>query len=77
MDYSWSWIQDNMKKEKRNNRIEVVLNEEEKDRIVKLAGEVGLPISTFIRYKILLDTGKIQEKYRKNMEVSLYRYKIF
>ena len=37
----------------RNERIEVVLNDEEKKKIIKLADEEGLPISTFIRWKLL------------------------
>lgn len=52
-----------MKKEKkkgytarRNTSIEVVLNEEEKQKIIKLANNEGLPISTFIRWKLLKET---------------------
>lgn len=38
---------------KRNNRIEVVLNEEERKRIIEMAKKEGLPTSTFIRWKLL------------------------
>lgn len=38
---------------KRNGRIQVVLNQEEKDKIVKMAEEQGLPMSTYIRWKLL------------------------
>jgi len=38
---------------KRNDRIMVVLNEEEKKGIVNKAKEEGLPVSTFIRWKLL------------------------
>ena len=39
--------------EARKNKIEVVLNQEEKDKITKMALVEGLPISTFIRWKIM------------------------
>lgn len=38
---------------KRNDKIEVVLNSEEKKRILKLAEAENLPVSTFIRWKLL------------------------
>lgn len=38
---------------KRNDKIEVVLNEEEKTKIIKMANSEGLPVSTFIRWKLL------------------------
>ena len=37
----------------RNKKIEVVLNEEEKKRILEIAKREGLPASTFIRWKLL------------------------
>jgi len=38
---------------KRNDRIEVVLNEEEKLKIIKMAEDEGLPVSTWVRWKLL------------------------
>jgi len=38
---------------KRNDRIEVVLNQEEKDKIIKQAQDEGLPVSTYVRWKLL------------------------
>jgi len=38
---------------KRNARIEVLLNEEERERVIELANKEGLPVSTFIRWKLL------------------------
>ena len=37
----------------RNDRIEIVLNNEEKQKIIKMAKEEGLPVSTFVRWKLL------------------------
>jgi len=37
----------------RSDKIEVVLNSEEKRKIIKMAQEEGLPVSTFIRWKLL------------------------
>ena len=37
----------------RNNKIQVVLNTEERNKIIKLARDEGLPVSTFIRWKLL------------------------
>lgn len=38
---------------KRNNKIEVVLNDEERKKILQLATQEGLPVSTYIRWKLL------------------------
>ncbi len=38
---------------KRNSRIEVVLNQDEKELIIKMAKESHMPVSTFVRYKLL------------------------
>jgi predicted DNA binding CopG/RHH family protein len=38
---------------KRNDKIEIVLNEEEKRIIVRQATNEGLPVSTYIRWKLL------------------------
>jgi hypothetical protein len=37
----------------RNDKIQVVLNNEEKELILKKARDEGLPASTFIRWKLL------------------------
>lgn len=37
----------------RNNKIEVVLNSEEKDLIIKDAKENGMPVSTYVRWKLM------------------------
>ncbi len=39
--------------QKRNTSIEVVLNDEEKKKILEKAKKEGLPASTFIRWKLL------------------------
>lgn len=44
---------------KRNDKIEVVLNEEEKTKIIELAKREGLPLSTFIRWRLLKKDSKI------------------
>jgi len=41
---------------KRNTSIEVVLNNEEKQKIINLAQKEGLPISTFVRWKLLKES---------------------
>lgn len=38
---------------KRNNKIEVPLNEDEKKQIIKLAEAEGLPVATYIRWRLL------------------------
>ncbi len=38
---------------KRNEKIQIVLNEEERKLIVDLAKKQGLPVSTFVRWKLL------------------------
>jgi hypothetical protein len=43
--------------QKRNNKIEVVLNDEERKEIVKMAEKERLPISTYIRWKLLKKSG--------------------
>lgn len=40
------------KNEKKSNRISILLNEEEREKIIQLAEEEGLPLSTFIRWKL-------------------------
>lgn len=42
---------------KRNNKIEIVLNEEERIKIFKLAKSEGLPVSTYVRWKLLKKSG--------------------
>jgi hypothetical protein len=37
----------------RNNKIEVVLNQEEKKAIINQAKSEGLPVSTYILWKLL------------------------
>jgi len=41
------------KSELRHEKIELLLTEEEKDKVVIMSKEEGLPISTFIRWKLL------------------------
>jgi hypothetical protein len=43
--------------QKRNDKIEIVLNKEEKDKIISMAKTEGLPVSTFIRWKLLKKSG--------------------
>lgn len=50
-------LKDKRYEAKRNKKIEVVLNEEEREKIIKLAEKEGLPVSTFIRWKLLKKSG--------------------
>lgn len=38
---------------RRNDKIEIVLNEEEKRQIIKQAQNEKLPVSTYVRWKLL------------------------
>lgn len=40
----------------RNNRIEILLNPEERNKIVEDAKREGLPISTYVRWKLFRKT---------------------
>ena len=42
---------------RRNDRIELVLSEEEKQKIVRMAVKEGLPVSTYIRWKLLKNSA--------------------
>ena len=37
----------------RNDRIEIVLNPEEKKKIISMAEKEGLPVSTWVRWRLL------------------------
>lgn len=50
-----------MASKKRNDKIEVVLNPEEKAQIIRDAKREGLPTSTYVRWKLLRPQEKIKK----------------